>query len=952
MEPSEDFQILKDIHLTDEADDKFQYSHVASNILSLIEKIDPPFTIGLYGQWGIGKSSICELLIKQIRSNYNEKYEVFYFDTWKYEKDSFRRQFLIELDREVFHEELDYKNKLNQSLTIERTLPFWENFKKTLGENANRLLPRLIIPAFFLVVAVILAIIVSNLILPFTFVEYAELTNKGLALLFSLGFLTYLGKFLLESIKSMEVQITIPRTDSAEGFEYYYQDTLRKIQKEKLVVIIDNLDRLDQEKGVALLSDIKTFLAGEKLYQNTKNKAIFVIPCDDSAIGDQLRAVYKDKIEPEEFLRKFFNVSIRLPKPLDLSLNSFIKNKLQESRVVAFQNNPSLAFVISRAFKNNPREIIQFINTLTANYLLAKRRGLTLIVEKSNLPFFAKVLAIRVKWSEIYKFIEERVIKSSDSIEIAMKGLGHTHTKGRIEVEDDQNFQEFIRTTADIKDEENGEEIYFSLYESQDQRDLPEWRSFISAAEDVRFKDLEKVYILIAESGDKKSAVGTMLSTYFDRFKNQKEQLVNVLKSIQTILSDENLLIFEPFLSKTYYHLSSRSVDLMKADIESLHFHKLLTSAFENLDTQAKKNIAKGLIELFDHISKTEVVPVEHLRSIFEFFTLISTEPKFNFFKTWGAKLLDIKNPITQKFQIPELFPASPIDRDLLKLLLSFLTDSPYVNNKTYSWVLYKLGLLTQQGVVIENPEDLASIIQASKYFLSKVDKPTSLDTEELSRVGSFTSHLIATYNKLVNDLKQRTEIAHVLLKVKFDSNPKIEEVKSTLKDFIRNSATPAKNILGVFHSDELVNFAEEFPDARGAIIEKSRTEPDIIINLKIKDSYFAESDWQAILLSLISSNTSGFIELIKYLKFKLPEATKVNVTREIISRADSIKAEDLEEWLGTIPKIDGQLEGESLAQKLIDLANRDDATKKAVTSFLKKSKSVESAEVLKKILA
>ena len=109
----EDFNILTDQPFSQEDLDRFGYAGIAKSLISIIKKARPPFTVGLYGQWGVGKSSICKLVENEFQNS--EEYEVFYFDTWKYERDSFRRQFLIELDNDIFKGTLEYQTKLNQS---------------------------------------------------------------------------------------------------------------------------------------------------------------------------------------------------------------------------------------------------------------------------------------------------------------------------------------------------------------------------------------------------------------------------------------------------------------------------------------------------------------------------------------------------------------------------------------------------------------------------------------------------------------------------------------------------------------------------------------------------------------------------------------------------------------------------------------------------------------------
>jgi len=76
------FNILKDEPLTNKEADRFGYSDIADKLINIIENVKPPFTIGLYGEWGSGKTSICKLVEKNLEKD--KKFKVFYFDVWKY----------------------------------------------------------------------------------------------------------------------------------------------------------------------------------------------------------------------------------------------------------------------------------------------------------------------------------------------------------------------------------------------------------------------------------------------------------------------------------------------------------------------------------------------------------------------------------------------------------------------------------------------------------------------------------------------------------------------------------------------------------------------------------------------------------------------------------------------------------------------------------------------------
>jgi hypothetical protein len=84
------------------ASDTFAYEAFAKALLDVLENNPPPISIGLFGPWGIGKSTIVNILFNKIRSDTTSRLFPIYFNAWKYSGDSFRRQFLLEVATAVY----------------------------------------------------------------------------------------------------------------------------------------------------------------------------------------------------------------------------------------------------------------------------------------------------------------------------------------------------------------------------------------------------------------------------------------------------------------------------------------------------------------------------------------------------------------------------------------------------------------------------------------------------------------------------------------------------------------------------------------------------------------------------------------------------------------------------------------------------------------------------------
>lgn len=107
-----------------------------------------PCTIGIFGSWGSGKTSIIKTL-KEIYEKENKRIKVFIYDAWKYSKDDFRRSFLIELAD--FLKKENIKNELEKRFyTIEsqRTMFGISKFINLQRETSKQT-PNLIFPEKF-----------------------------------------------------------------------------------------------------------------------------------------------------------------------------------------------------------------------------------------------------------------------------------------------------------------------------------------------------------------------------------------------------------------------------------------------------------------------------------------------------------------------------------------------------------------------------------------------------------------------------------------------------------------------------------------------------------------------------------------------------------------------------------------------------------------------------------
>jgi len=104
---NKDLFVIKDLSLFDkeydEKLDSFHHKAYAETLVKLIESNEPPLSIGLFGPWGTGKSTILNIVNSLVE---NKDFIYVYFNAWKFAGDSFRRQFLLNAVEKLFCKEV------------------------------------------------------------------------------------------------------------------------------------------------------------------------------------------------------------------------------------------------------------------------------------------------------------------------------------------------------------------------------------------------------------------------------------------------------------------------------------------------------------------------------------------------------------------------------------------------------------------------------------------------------------------------------------------------------------------------------------------------------------------------------------------------------------------------------------------------------------------------------
>lgn len=416
------------------SDDLLGFKVHADLIVDVINDNDVlPVTIGVFGDWGSGKSSILKIVEKELigddKDGFKDGTLVLYFNGWVFEGYDDAKAALLESIIEKFakHKKLGPKVK-------DETVKLFKSVKwmRLMGLGFKKIA----IPAAsaYLTGGVSL---IPYLLNEFSQIDPTELANKLKG--------DEAESFLSSIIKKDEAdEITMVRE-----FRDDFKKMLDKSKIEKLVVIIDDLDRCTPDRLIENLEAIKLFL--------NVDKTAFVIGADPRIVRHAIELRYKtDGIENSsdvesrnerivsDYLEKLIQVPYYLPKLTDNEVETYLSllfcqkelgsdfNKVLEAFCTARENNrydvfglgdidsilnpeekskltnsvsiiASLAPIITEGLKGNPRQIKRFLNT----YSLRDRLVRVAKIADFKMDILAKLMVLEYSSQSLFRQIYE-----------------------------------------------------------------------------------------------------------------------------------------------------------------------------------------------------------------------------------------------------------------------------------------------------------------------------------------------------------------------------------------------------------------------------------------------------------------------------------------------------------------------------------------------------------------
>lgn len=414
--PNETYGLLEDSPTN--VDAFHSHKKIAEAIGTIIEKNDGGITIGLEGEWGSGKSSIIKILKEKLEKDQTAYF--FSFDAWVHQGDPLRRAFLESLITTALagewlgekprpasaETEINIKWTKRRNELSSRVKTVVKNSQPDIAGFHKWLLFSLIFAPFGSALAIgVLAkygfhISLSSWPLPIP--DWFFLLGAAVVLLpvliFILGLLVFrkdedgktrLWVALLQKTHVSETVHTVESLDASTlEFQTVFQDFIDQLLHDpakKLVIVLDNMDRLPPDEAAEVWPVLRSFIDNPAFADAEWAKRLWVlipyargtlaVPTvkadEDGPVGapegqndDLAPALAKNP----HFLDKVFQVKIFVPPPVLSNWRAYLEKMLKDAfkQTCGEAESHTIYLLFARSFgalhTPSPREIKNIIN--------------------------------------------------------------------------------------------------------------------------------------------------------------------------------------------------------------------------------------------------------------------------------------------------------------------------------------------------------------------------------------------------------------------------------------------------------------------------------------------------------------------------------------------------------------------------------------------------------------
>lgn len=296
----------------------FGFDKYASILTRAILGTDPHFTIGIFGKWGSGKTTLIMKVESILKSLYPDKVLPVFFDAWRYQREE--------------HMLLPLLDTLSERLKQEAT--HWHELNDTIKRLST---------------SIFAAMTLKLPVVEFDGHKASERWQNAQEIKSDyFGWLSELQKALDDA-----------RSDDPDR---------------RIVILIDDLDRCLPHKVVEVLESIKVML--------DVSGFIFVLALDEQLVEQAIEGYYGENygIDGKDYIKKLVQVEFRLPPLRTQDVMNYTQILQQRIGPIDKELPVALAQVVPIVVGDNPREVKRFINGVLLAMVVMGDVGITVPV--------------------------------------------------------------------------------------------------------------------------------------------------------------------------------------------------------------------------------------------------------------------------------------------------------------------------------------------------------------------------------------------------------------------------------------------------------------------------------------------------------------------------------------------------------------------------------------------
>lgn len=331
------------------SEDLFDVSSYVDGLCSFVRSCDTPMTISIQGDWGSGKTSMMNMMREKLESTICP----IWFNTWQFSQFNMGNSLVFSM-MNVLLDELDSDNVV---------------IKKIIGSISG---------------------FTRNVIRVAT-----DRVAGGAA-----------ESMVSDALSGEPTDAAKEIRTLKEEFQKAINKKLEKEHKDRVVVFVDDLDRLQPIKAIELLEALKIFLDCEK--------CVFILAVDYEVVTLGIKEKFGDNVS-EEKGRSFFDKIIQLPFKMPVAqynVEKYVKDMMKRMSVYTSDIETNLyTNLIKTSVGYNPRSMKRLFNTFQLLDIVSDKSIADIDINVKKRVLFATVCA-QMSFEEFYLYLVSSSIDS------------------------------------------------------------------------------------------------------------------------------------------------------------------------------------------------------------------------------------------------------------------------------------------------------------------------------------------------------------------------------------------------------------------------------------------------------------------------------------------------------------------------------------------------------------